>query len=449
MKIQLAMNNIRTKISVLVLLISISIPNFVYSQVNTNQVNSDSLILADVIKATLDNYPTIKSAEENLNATDYKIDLAKTSYLPDVDFTTNYSRIGPAPTMDFGGHTFQLSPENNYSSYINLRQNIYDFGRTSKSVSAENVGKEASQHSLGIIKQKLSVVVISNFYSLLYLQNALKIKQQQLDLLNEHLNFIIKKKETGSAIDYEILSTQVKISSVESQKLDILAALNIQEAQLNTFMGRSTNEPCLVKDKLEVLLPEINTDSIINYAYNHREEMAIAQVKNKLAGIKYDLVSVQNRPNLNLFASGGIKNGYPDQDLDKPKLNFVAGVSFRVPIFDANRTKYNKNIAKSEIQTTSFEVDNLKRTISNEVVESKTNLEVSSKKISQFILLLKQSIKAYELAKVKFKEGTITNLDLLDATNSISESQLLLLKSRIDYTVNIYRVKAAIGDKLY
>jgi outer membrane protein TolC len=43
----------------------------------------------------------------------------------------------------------------------------------------------------------------------------------------------------------------------------------------------------------------------------------------------------------------------------------------------------------------------------------------------------------------------ITNLDLLDANTSVSESSLMLLKARIDYVTSIYKLKAALGQRIY
>ncbi|MDP4187394.1 MAG: TolC family protein, partial [Bacteroidota bacterium] len=85
----------------------------------------------------------------------------------------------------------------------------------------------------------------------------------------------------------------------------------------------------------------------------------------------------------------------------------------------------------------------------NEVVESEANLSASQQKIDEFELQLAHAGKAFSLAQINYKEGTITNLDLLDATTTVAESQLLLLKAKIDYIVSAYKVKAAIGERLY
>jgi outer membrane protein TolC len=73
----------------------------------------------------------------------------------------------------------------------------------------------------------------------------------------------------------------------------------------------------------------------------------------------------------------------------------------------------------------------------------------ASKKVSQSELQLKQALKAYSLAETSFNTGVITNLDLLDANTSVSESSLMLLKARIDYAACVYKLKAALGERIY
>jgi outer membrane protein len=73
----------------------------------------------------------------------------------------------------------------------------------------------------------------------------------------------------------------------------------------------------------------------------------------------------------------------------------------------------------------------------------------SEKKVTQYNLQLEQAIKAYLLAETSFKAGVITNLDLLDSNTSVSESRLLLLKAKIDYSASIYKLKAALVERLY
>jgi outer membrane protein len=154
------------------------------------------------------------------------------------------------------------------------------------------------------------------------------------------------------------------------------------------------------------------------------------------------------RPLISFQASGGAKNGYVP-DLNKIHPNYVLGIGLRVPIFDAMRTKYNLMQAQSAITSVTYESENTKRNISTEISEAEVYMLSAEKKISQYELQLSQALKAYDLAQVSFKSGIITNLDLLDANTSVSESSLLLLKARIDYAASVYKLKVALGQRIY
>ena len=152
--------------------------------------------------------------------------LAKTGYNPVVDLTASFANLGPVTKLtlpDFG--TFQLYPGNNYSASVNYQQLFMISEGHTRTLNLKMKIKIIGEQTLEQVKQKLSLFTVNNFYTLLYLQAAIKIKDEQLSTLNEHLQYIEKKMATGSATEYQILTTKVRISTVESQKVDLAGAL--------------------------------------------------------------------------------------------------------------------------------------------------------------------------------------------------------------------------------
>jgi outer membrane protein TolC len=409
---------------------------------------SDSLSLQSVIAEVISTHPTVKGAEEALRNADARIGLARTGYYPVVDAGASFSNIGPVmkitiPSMG----TFQLYPENNYSATVNFRQVIYDFGRTRTNIEIENESKIIGEKSLDQVRQKMALATINNFYTLAFLQHAIKIMDEQLVTLQAHLKYIETLKSTGSATDYQVLSTKVKISTAESQKSDLVAALVIQQSYLLSLTGKNEITP-VVKEELEVPFPATSADSLLNFAYHNRPEMAINHEKAVLAGLRYQFTKNLDKPVVNFFASGGAKNGYLP-DLAKPKLNYAVGVGIAIPIYDGGKTKYNLQQVESSINSLNFENEGTRRTITSEVREAEEYVVSAKQKELQFQLQLEQAQQAYSLAETSFRSGVITNLELLDANTTVSQSMLMLLKARIDYAASIYRLKAVLGEKLY
>lgn len=433
------------------IIVSLFMPFMVVNGQKTNPISGDSLSLNEILNEVIHNYPSIKKAQTDLESSDARIGLAKTAYLPDVNVAGSFTLLGPTTSLTMPGlGSFQLYPPDNYSAALNINESIYDFGKTDKNITLAKQSKELVGLTVDQLKQKLSGMMVGNFYSIVFLQEAIKIKNEELTTLNGHLQFVQKKVATGSATNYEILTTKVRISAIENQKTDLLNALQIQLSQLNSFLGKSQETKLTLKK--ELLTPQIlaSNDSLFNFAFDHRSEMKIARQKSVLADTHLKMVNIQNNPSLNFYGSGGFKNGYfNDKYQDTGKLNYAVGIGLKVPIFDANRSKYTKIQAQSDIKGNEQETELARRSIVNEIVENKGNAETALIKVNQSELQLEQAQQAYSLAETNFEAGAITNLDLLDSSTLVAESKLALLKTKIDYSINLLKLKLALGEQIY
>ncbi len=416
-----------------------------YGQLNRN----DSLDLKPLINKVIQTYPTIQQANEALNAADIKIELARSAYLPNAMVSGSYAHIGPVPSLTIPNMgSFTLAPVDNINAALNVNQTISDFGKTKKSIEYEEKSKGLNSIGLEQVKQRMSLMTIGCYYNLLYFQEAIAIKEERLSTLNQHLKNVEKQVETGSATQYEILSTKVRISTVESQKTDVITALNFQNSLLNMLLGEPASSQHRVRNILQTDMVPLSEDSLIAVALNNRNEMKLAEKKVIVSQAYQELVKKHENPVISAFASGGWKNGYIPE-LNKPKANYAIGLNLSIPIYDASRTKLNAKLVGSTIQSNRYEVDLTKRTITNEVMESINTLKAAISKSKLFEMQFSQAKKALELAELKFKSGTLTNLDLLDVENAESESRLMFLKARIDRVVSAIKVKAALGMNLY
>ena len=418
------------------------------SRAQSNQP-SDSLGLTAIIQQVIDNYPSIKKAEQDIEAANARIGLAKSAYYPLVNVSASYSRLGPTSSISIPGMgTFSLYPADNYNMALNYNQVIYDFGKTSGKVDLEKQNKQLSQLSMEQLKQQLSLSLLNHYYSILYLQEAISIKDEELNTLSEHLTFVKKQEATGTSTQYAVLSTQVRISATENQKIDLQTSLQVLQAQLNSFMGNPQEQSLTVKEELLHPVALETSDKLINTAYQQREELKVARQRSEIASTRYRLAGIANYPEFDLFATGGFKNGYVPE-LNQLKANYTAGVSFRFPIFDGNKVKYNRQQAHAEVKSIEQDTELTNRSIANEIIENRANVDAALKKIMQQELQLKQAQQAYKLAQTSFQAGTITNLDLLDSETALAESRLVLMKSKIDYTVSLLKLKIATGEHIY
>lgn len=421
----------------------------VHGQDTVTTLTKDSLTLTEIISEVIRNYPSVKKAELDIEKANAKIGLAKSAYYPDISLSSSFTHIGPTSSItipDMG--TFNLFPADNYSAALNYNQTLYDFGKTAKNILFENQNKEVAQSSVEQIRQQLSLSLVNNYYTIVYLQEAILIKNEALATLNEHLRFVEKKAATGSATQYEILTTRVRISAIENQKTDLETSLLVQQSLLASFLGRSGNTSITVKKDLQAPGEIESGDSLIDFALSHRDELKIARQIMALTEARSEMVKSQNNPVVNAFASGGLKNGYLP-NMKMAKANYTVGVGFKVPIYDATRSRYDLLQVEANKRINNQDTELARRKIVNEVIECCANAEASLKKVTRSKLQLQEAQQAYILAQTSFQAGVIINLDLLDSSTSVSESRLSLLKTKIDYTVSLLRLKIALGERMY
>lgn len=434
----------------LVLLISIIlITRIVTGQNTVSEFTNDSVDLQKVVTGVIETYPTVMKAKEAINAAEAGIGLANSGYYPDIDFGAGYTRIGPVPSISVPNlGIFDMAPANNYNTSVNVRQTVYDFSKTKTNIEVAESGKAIAEKNIDLVKQRLTSITITSYYMLVYLQEAVKIKDIQLAILEQHLDFVTRKKESGSATEYEILATKVRISTAKNQKLDIETALNNQLAMLNSLLGLPESTRIKVKNRLFLHPVNVEYDSLIDYAIIHRNELILTDLRKKQAELHLQSVKIENNPVISAFASGGIKDGY-FPEMSKPKANYTAGLGFRVPIFTATRHKSYLQIANSDINSINQDIEQGKREISSEVYRNANELKTSLQKIDQSELQLEQAEEARKLADLSYKSGTLTNLDLLDSESLEAESRLNLLRVKTEYMINSARLEISIGKQGY
>jgi outer membrane protein TolC len=406
---------------------------------------SDSLSFDQVLGQVITTYPSVLKAQEAIQSAEAAIGLAKSGYYPNITADAGYARIGPVSQINFPGFgDIKIFPENNYNVSAGVNQTIYDFEKTARNVKLEKSTKEISEKNVELVKQRLTLLTGISYYMLVYLQDAIRIKDLQLETLKKHLDFVTRKEQTGSATQYEILSTQVRISSAENQKVDMQTSRQTQLAILNALLGLPGNTQLLVKDNLALVRPDVRQDSLIGYALDHRYEMILARLRTDHAELHLRSVKAQNNPVLGAFVSGGWKNGYIP-DLNAFTANYTAGIGIHYPVFDANRHRNNIKLVNTEINMAREDLNQTTREVSSEVYQNIVGLSASLTKIDQCRLQVQQASQALDLATVSYKAGVITNLDLLDAESNQEQSQLDLLKAQVDYAINVIRLDISIG----
>ena len=428
-------------------IITILLILFTFVNGYSQQSVKDSLTLPQAIKLALTNQPLLKQAVEDVNAAEAKIKEQKSFYYPRVNGDISYTRIGPVPTIQFGETGFTLAPNNNYDAHISASQLVYDFGKRSALVDLVKSYKLSSEDKLKLIKNNLSYQTVKVFYTILFTRKSIDVKNEQINTLKKHIELTNKKVQSGSATDFDVLTTEVRVASAENQKIDLENNLNKEKIYLKSLLGWPTDKEMNLSGNFKLDTSLFNNDSLIEEAFQKRPEMKLANDVENSALVSKQVASLTDRPTLNIIANYGFKNGY-EPNLDVLRGNWAAGINASIPIFNGNLRDAKVEEAEASLQSSSAKILELQRQIRSQVELAAADLKASKLKIKTSELQVKQARDAVSRAEVRYRDGVITNLDLIDAETVLSEAELLRLRVTCENVINIYSLMEAVGNDI-
>lgn len=406
------------------------------------------LDLNRAIALTLEHQPLIQQNQAEIQSAEAGIGVARAARYPQVGGVAAYSHLAPTGYVEFptGGEVVRSSfiAPNTYNTAVNVSYTLFDFGRADTGISLAENRKAQTEASGEVQRQDLALQTIQRFYQIHYLQEALRVQDRQLEALQLNLEQTQKLRDNGEATAYEVLSTEVRISAVENRRADLENDLGIAYIELE----RLTGLPDLERTTLVNEWVDTSRQNPVPITEIDRAEIEVSRLREQSAALQEVLAQQNFKPTITASVEGGLKNQIlPNTREILP--NYVAGARLTVPIFTGYRNKYALAEARATREAAGFARENTEAMIDSEVRQAVTRLNTAYEKIERSRLQVRQANEAAELARKKYTNGVITNLDLLSSEISVSEAEINQLSTVFEYTLDTYQLKKALGLPLY
>jgi len=401
-------------------------------------------VLRDLINQAVSNYPRLKELEEQLKVNDVKDELIQSNYKPTLSADGSWSYVNPVGIVPFGGNEFRFQPYNNFNAALTLRQLVYDFGKTRLALDKNATEKKLTQDNLDNSRNAVAYQVAQIYYAILFLNRSVKVQEMQLVSLRENERVIQSKIKNGDAIQYDLLTTQVRSANTDNRLKDLKGSVEKQYVMLQWLTGKDQHGVISgegVQDDLTLLSKGGDWQAI-----NPEARL----INRKLELYNYDLKAalVNDRPNIFAQAGGGFRNGYVP-DINPLRLNGSLGVGVSVPILSASRPKLQQKLTQVNIETTKKSLTTLENNINKDLASIGEDYKTLDQKLANSKLLVAQAEKAYELAQTRYKEGLITNVELNIIQNSVEDANLNLLQTQYMMVLDKLESHKVVGTKLY
>lgn len=409
----------------------------------------------ECIEIALQDNPTIRVANLEVNRLDYSKKEIRASLFPTIDFQGAYQRTIDLQTMrmDLGGQSQNLKVGS---------QNTYNFGFNAsmpiisptlwKSIQISDVQILAAYESARASKLDLVDQVNKAYYALLLAIASRQVLQDNYDIAKINADIYRHQFEFGTASEYDVLRSSVAVKNIEPEILQADIAIKQCKLQLKVLMGIDY----AVDIEPNVTLAEMQRDM---YAYplsagdniSNNTSLRSMDIQKKLLEKTVTLRKFAWIPtlgaayNMNWIA---LSNG---NALRKQIFNPYSTVSLalNVPIFSGGSKYYAVKQAQVQLKELEFQREYLENSLNMQVELALDNINREAQQIASSEESMKQAKKAHDIMQKSFEIGAASYLDLRDSELADTSAQLAYYQAIYNFLVSTSELDNLLGKEDY
>lgn len=345
-------------------------------------------------------------------------------------------------------------PDQSWTANLTLTQSIYEGGRVNSALRAAKLTKEqALLNHQAVIADSLLDVRLAYADVLLAAQQII-VQEASVKLLTSELEDTRRRFEAGTVPRFNVLRAQVEVSNARPRLIKARNSHRVAKSNLANLLGynipRNVWEdiPLQLTAKLEDMAVPYNIDlpSALGQAIERRPELGALK---KAVGLRQEnLISAKAgyKPSVQLTGGYGSRSSSFTSDLTRDVSGWFVGAQASWDIFDGFLTRGKVEEAKARYQKSQVDLDDTTRRVELEVRTAYSNFIEAREVLESQKIVQEQAEEALRLATARSEAGTGTQLDVLSAQTSLTESRTTQIQALRDYSATRARLERAIGQ---
>ena len=410
-----------------------------------------TLTLDEAIEIALNDNPTIKVANLEIERYDYVRKQTASSLYPQVDASAQYAlalrRQEMTEGFSFGGkNTFNVSGNVSLPLFVPSVYRQMKLNRTQMASAVESA--RASRIDL-------VAAVRSAYYNVLLAEQSLTVLQEAIATTQRVVDNTKTLYENGLAAEYDYITAQVQLSNLKPQVLQAENGISITKLQLKMYLSLPEEVELSIAGSLDdfrdrVLLAEdYSTDlsenttlkslDIQRELLEHQEKLIQTTRMPTLAAFGSISYIGQERVDLSGLMGGGTAGGAgagaattaQEQSKFWWQYPISVGAQLSIPIFSGLKKHNQLREVRNQIAQFDLQREYAEKGVKLQVQQSINTLLTARETMLSNELTVEQAQKAYDISYTRYNAGAGTILEL-------NSSQLSLTQAQLNYSQSIY-----------
>lgn len=340
-----------------------------------------------------------------------------------------------------------VQPEWYHNYSVSIRKLISSFGRIEAAAKLIGMTQEIEKTRKDMETQSLLFSVTQAFYNMTLAGELLETARAEQASWEEQYHVTEALYNRGAVARYDLLRVEVSLERSRDQVQTTIKNLGLARGNLRTLMGlpvdtfiEGVRETCLWKDEESHRL-EFSLEKWRQIALQSQPAIQLARVACMQAEYALQLAMLDMAPALNF------ETGYTRQTATfiTEDWGWKNTLSLSLPLMDGGEKKAKIAEAKEIITQADLNLSDTLRNVNWNVEQAYLELQDLHPKIDTAQHQVTVSEEGLRVAKVRYKEGLSTMVEVVDAQNSLVRARVKLSETLYYYYTSMAALSYASG----
>jgi NodT family efflux transporter outer membrane factor (OMF) lipoprotein len=321
------------------------------------------------------------------------------------------------------------------------------FGRLQRQLEAASADLEAAEEEHAQALVTLTAELARSYVEYRNLQNQLRITRSNLEAQRHTLKLTERLFNEGVGTRHDVVRARAQAENTEAQLPTLEAGVTATLRQLEVLIGR---QPGTLDGELQATaaLPVASAQKLLTSpaeTIRWRPDVHVAERRLAAATALQGAAIAELFPKISLSAFLGLRSTDVETLFKSAAFSYSTAANLLQPLLNFGRIQAGIDLTKAQQQEAYLVYE---KTVLEALSETETTLtrylkeEVRRQTLARAVADQRESVR---LSQLRYKEGVITFLDVLDAQRALYAAEIELARSEAETSTNLIAFYKALG----
>ena len=417
----------------------------------------DDLTLQEAVRIALRRHPALEAAAARTRAAGSRVRLARSGYLPRVNFTESWAR-SDNPVFVFSSllsqhqfteSNFRIAPLNrpdflnNFQSQVAVDHTLYDWGGRSAEVRTAELGRAMSAESERAAGTAVIARVVRSYYAAVLSQASLMAAREALKSAEADAQRAKHVRQAGMSTDADVLSIAVHLAAVRESEIRRGYDVRIAIAALNEALGLPLDTAHRLPSELAPApLPTDSPSPYESAAAANRPELRHSEQAAEIAEQQIKAVKAARLPQV------GVRAAFEANRQDfvrRGGANWLVAASVRWNVFDGSAHRARSSETRALLEAAGAHRREVEQSVRLDVFRAWADAKAAEERIAVAAAAVAQAEESLRIIKNRFESGLANVTDLLRNETALFDARIRRLTAVHDQRLAAASLEAAAG----